>query len=101
MPQPLKRLLKLTLSLEAAAESKDWTGFNALLAEREIELAKLRPGTYAEADELIKLDARIQATVACRMEHLRTRMQATVHVNRTARAFQSAQEKRIRVDLAG
>jgi hypothetical protein len=101
MPKSLERLKKLTLALEMAAEAKDWVEFNALLATREIEISRLQPGHYPDANEMLKLENRLQTVMAGRMDHLRTRMQATVHVNRTARAFQASQEQRVRVDFAG
>lgn len=101
MTAPLDRLRKLTLAMEAALAENDLSAFGALLEARGDELAKLPAGAYADADEIERLDARLQAVAGQRMECLRSRMRQLAHVTRTARAVRAAQESARRVDVSG
>ena len=101
MRPPLERLRTLTLALEAAIAVKDWPTANALLETREAEIKTLTPGAYAQAEDILKLDVKLQANLEAHMNGLRKRMQAVNHVKRTARAFQNVRNSQARIDFAG
>ena len=101
MKPSLDRLKKLTLAAEGALAANDLPGFRALLQTRGEEIAKLPPSAFAGAEEVIRLDARLQASAAKRMDGLRTRMRHLAHVSRTIRAARAAQASARQIDVSG
>jgi hypothetical protein len=101
MKPQLDRLNKLTLAAESALAENDLPGFRALVQARNEELAKLPISAFTDSSETTRLDARLQAAAAVRMDGLRTRMHHLAHVNRTARAAKAAQMSAHQIDVSG
>ncbi|HLK16678.1 MAG TPA: hypothetical protein VKT78_17865 [Fimbriimonadaceae bacterium] len=101
MKARLERLNKLTLAAESALAANDLSGFQSIVETRRKELESLAVDDFADAEETLKLDARLQAAAARRMDGMRTRMRQLSHLSRTIRAAGAARTTARTLDLSG